>query len=56
MAFAPLRTVVGGRARDNTLASAGVMARFDTGTLSIKENLNQGTSLQPSLRVGKLNS
>src|SRR5262249_33152529 len=34
-----LRTVVGGRARDNTAASASEMARFETETLSTKENL-----------------
>ena len=34
-----LRTVVGGRAKDNTAASASEMARFETGTLSTKENL-----------------
>jgi Transposase DDE domain group 1 len=34
-----LRTVVGGRAKDNTAASASEMARFETETLSTKENL-----------------
>jgi hypothetical protein len=34
-----LRTVVGGRARDNTAASASEMARLETDTLSTKENL-----------------
>ena len=34
-----LRTVVGGRAKDHTAASAGDMARCDTQTLSRKENL-----------------
>jgi hypothetical protein len=34
-----LRTVVGGRARDNTAASASEMARFEMETLSTKENL-----------------
>ena len=34
-----LRTVVGGRAKDNTAASASEMARFETGTLSTKKNL-----------------
>src|SRR5262245_57751688 len=35
-----LRTVVGGRAKDNTAASASEMARFETEILSTKENLN----------------
>src|SRR5439155_7002857 len=35
-----LRTVVGGRAKDNTAASTSEMARFETETLSTKENLN----------------
>jgi hypothetical protein len=34
-----LRTVVGGRAKDHTAASASEMARFETETLSTKENL-----------------
>jgi RNA polymerase sigma factor (sigma-70 family) len=34
-----LRTVVGGRAKGNTAASASEMARFETETLSTKENL-----------------
>jgi hypothetical protein len=34
-----LRTVVGGRAKDNSAASAREMARFETETLSTKENL-----------------
>jgi hypothetical protein len=34
-----MRAVVGGRARDDTAASASEMARFETETLSIKENL-----------------
>ena len=34
-----LRTVVGGRAKDNTAASASEMARFETETLPTKENL-----------------
>jgi hypothetical protein len=34
-----LRTVVGGRAKDNTAASASEMARFETEILSTKENL-----------------
>jgi hypothetical protein len=34
-----LRTVVGGRTKDNTAASAGEMARFETETLSTKKNL-----------------
>jgi hypothetical protein len=34
-----LRTVVGGRAKDNTAASASEMARVETETLSTKENL-----------------
>ena len=34
-----LRTVVGGRAKDNTAASTSEMARFETETLSTKENL-----------------
>ena len=34
-----LRTVVGGRAKENTAASASEMARFETKTLSTKENL-----------------
>ena len=34
-----LRTVVGGRAKDNQAASTSEMARFETETLSTKENL-----------------
>src|SRR5262249_25593700 len=34
-----LRTVVGGRAKDNKAASTSEMARFETETLSTKENL-----------------
>ena len=34
-----MRTVVGGRAKDNTAASTSEMARFETETLSTKENL-----------------
>src|SRR5947209_3696932 len=34
-----LRAVVGGRAKDNQAASTSEMARFDTETLSTKENL-----------------
>ena len=34
-----LRTVVGGRAKDNPAASTSEMARFETETLSTKENL-----------------
>src|SRR5215470_13551377 len=34
-----LRTVVGGRAKDNTAASASEMARFETETLSSTDNL-----------------
>jgi hypothetical protein len=34
-----LRTVVGGRAKDNTAASTSEMARFETEILSTKENL-----------------
>src|SRR5215510_10838427 len=34
-----MRTVVGGRAKDNTAASASEMARFETETLSTKKNL-----------------
>jgi hypothetical protein len=34
-----LRTVIGGRAKDNTAASTREMARFETETLSTKENL-----------------
>src|SRR6516164_77610 len=34
-----LRTVVGGRAKDNTAASTSEMARFETETLSSKDNL-----------------
>jgi hypothetical protein len=34
-----LRTVVGGRAKDQTAASTSEMARFETETLSSKENL-----------------
>src|SRR3954452_19492431 len=34
-----LRTVVGGRAKDHTAASTSEMARFETQTLSTKENL-----------------
>jgi hypothetical protein len=34
-----LRTVVGGRAKDNTAASASEMAHFETETLSTKKNL-----------------
>src|SRR5262245_17946714 len=34
-----MRTVVGGRARDTTAASTSEMARFETKTLSTKENL-----------------
>src|SRR5918997_4833542 len=34
-----LRTVVGGRAKGNTAASTSEMARFETETLSTKENL-----------------
>jgi Transposase DDE domain group 1 len=34
-----MRTVVGGRAKDNTAASTSEMARFETETLSSKENL-----------------
>src|SRR5262249_21340917 len=34
-----LRTVVGGRAKDQTAASTSEMARFETETLSTKENL-----------------
>jgi hypothetical protein len=35
-----IRSVVGGRAKDNTAASTSEMARFETETLSTKENLN----------------
>src|SRR5215470_9440394 len=34
-----MRTVVGGRAKDNTTASTSEMARFETETLSSKDNL-----------------
>ena len=34
-----MRTVVGGRAKDHTAASTSEMARFETETLSTKENL-----------------
>ena len=34
-----MRTVVGGRAKDNTAASTSEMARFETEMLSTKENL-----------------
>jgi hypothetical protein len=34
-----LRTVVGGRAKDNTAASASEMAHFETETLSTKKTL-----------------
>jgi hypothetical protein len=34
-----LRTVVGGRAKDNTAASTSELARFETEILSTKENL-----------------
>jgi hypothetical protein len=34
-----MRTVVGGRAKDNTAASTSEMARFETETLSSKDNL-----------------
>src|SRR5258707_3415756 len=34
-----MRTVVGGRAKDQTAASTSEMARFETETLSCKENL-----------------
>ena len=34
-----MRTVVGGRAKDNTAASTSEMARFETETLSTKDNL-----------------
>src|SRR5262249_22461040 len=34
-----LRTVLGGRAKDSTAASTSEMARFETETLSTKENL-----------------
>jgi tetratricopeptide (TPR) repeat protein len=36
-----MRTIVGGRAKDNTAASTSEMARFESETLSTKENLNQ---------------
>ncbi|MBV8381338.1 MAG: transposase, partial [Planctomycetaceae bacterium] len=36
-----LRTVVGGRARDSVTASTSEMARFETETLTTKQNLNQ---------------
>jgi len=36
-----LRTVVGGRARDSVAASTSEMARFETETLTTKQNLNQ---------------
>ena len=34
-----MRVVVGGRAKDQTAASTSEMARFETETLSTKENL-----------------
>jgi Transposase DDE domain group 1 len=34
-----MRTIVGGQAKDNTAASTSEMARFETETLSTKENL-----------------
>jgi hypothetical protein len=36
-----LRTVVGGRAKDNTAGSTSEMARFETETLSSKDNLKR---------------
>src|SRR5262245_38431318 len=36
-----MRTVVGGRARDNTAASTSEIARFETGTLTTRENLSR---------------
>ena len=36
-----MRTVVGGRARDHTAASTSEMARFETETLSTRENLKR---------------
>jgi hypothetical protein len=40
-----LRTVVGGRAKDRTAASTSEMARFETETLSTKEDLKHLTDL-----------
>jgi hypothetical protein len=40
-----LRAVVGGRAKDNQAASTSEMARFETETLSTKENLKHLTDL-----------
>jgi hypothetical protein len=36
-----LRTLVGGRARDHTAASTSEIGRFETGTLTTRENLNR---------------
>src|SRR5262245_36685841 len=36
-----MRTVVGGRARDKTAASPSEIGRFETGTLTTRENLNR---------------
>src|SRR5215471_4137325 len=36
-----MRTVVGGRARDHTAASTSEVARFETETLTTRENLNR---------------
>ena len=52
-----LRTVVGGRAKDNTAASASEMARFETETPSTEENLKHLKDLSgPVDRPGPLAS
>jgi hypothetical protein len=48
-----LRTVVGGRAKDNTAASTSEMARFESETLSGRENLQHLIDLSGK-RVGSL--
>jgi hypothetical protein len=47
-----LRAVVGGRAKDNQAASTSEMARFETETLSTKENLKHLMDLPPVDRPG----
>src|SRR5512143_1775025 len=54
-----MRTVVGGRARDHTAASTSEVARFETETLTTRENLNRlmdlsGQWIDRALRHRKL--